>query len=45
MEVIQLTYPAHARVLFHPRNGRFNHVNVRPQVTPIGSSACSGRSL
>src|SRR5216684_6752568 len=38
--------PCHCRqTLFHPSNGGFDRVNVRPQVPPIGSGACSGGDL
>src|SRR5216684_1368909 len=38
--------PCHCRrTLLHPSNGGFDGVNVRPQVPPIGSSACSRGDL
>src|SRR5260370_5594106 len=38
--------PSHCRrTLFHPGNGGFERVNVRPQVPSIGSSACSRGDL
>jgi hypothetical protein len=43
--LIRPTSAQDRRTLFHPGNGGFDRVNIRPQVPPIGSSACSGGDL